>query len=164
MDFVDRGVANAVLTSSRQVYKPVVVDVVGGRVQIRDEMYHVVRTKEYLAQVPEAFRALCDSGLRPVDTGDDTACGVHFVFGEPSDDSAGQLVAREPRQLAADLLGDSFSALVDSGVPSMCIESVQNLLWTEYVVKHLSRTTKKVSVFGMRWKLKIPTLSRRRVA
>ena len=129
----DGEAANVALASVPQVYVPRLLDIVDGRVQIRDEMYYVDQLMEdYRTQVPAACRAMCSSGLRPLDTNNDGACGVHFAFGFPSDVPGRELTASAPRQLAADLLGPSLTVLIAAGVPAMCVESVQNMLWNEY--------------------------------
>ena len=135
----DGEVANVALASVPQVYVPRLPDIVDGRIQIRDEMYYVDELMEdYHNEVPEAYRALCAAGLKPLDTNNDGACGVHFAFGFPPDVPGGKLTASAPRQLVADLLGPSLAVLVAADVPAMCLESVQNMLWNEYALQHLS--------------------------
>ena len=100
---LDGEVANVALASVPQVYVPRLPDIVDGRVQIRDEMYYVDELMEdYHTEVPAACRAMCTSGLRPLDTNNDGACGVHFAFGFPPDVPGRKLTASAPRQLAAD--------------------------------------------------------------
>ena len=134
----DGEVANVALASVPQVYVPRLPDIVDGRIQIRDEMYYVDQLMEDYYEVPAACRAMCTSGLRPLDTNNDGACGVHFAFGFPPDVPGRELTASAPRQLAADLLGPSLAVLIAADVPAMCVESVQNMLWNEYALKHLS--------------------------
>ena len=121
-----------------QVYVPRIEDIVNERVQIQDEVYHVDATEDYLTQVPARLRKMCDWGLRSIATNGNGACGVHFVFGCPSGAPDRNLFAFAVRKLLARMLGPTLDVLTASGAPAMCVESVQNMLWNEYVLKHLS--------------------------
>ena len=87
-----------------------------------------------------ARRELEESGarLRAVVTGADGACGMHAAFGHPF--TSQELVKRNARSLASQLLGEDPESLVTRGAHIDNVQAITNNIWNELALPNIHGT------------------------
>ena len=102
-----------------------------GGLQVKDVEYPFQVELSSLSSEAVTYLHDKDNLFVSVITNGDGACGVHAVFGKPSE--RGELFKECSRQVAATLLGPNPEALQHAGVDDRYIAAIGESLWNEFV-------------------------------
>ena len=122
---------------------------------LKPELYHIDT-----ASIDENLTLLRNSistFLRSIRTNGDGTCGVHALFGSPALSYHGgyELFASRAREIAEyflDIAGKELPKLEEDPRTHQLIGGIKTILWTEFVVRHLTVTGGSTSESNIFWR------------